>query len=274
MQSHFARQCAFVLALLVLVSLCVVDVGAQRRKKRRVRHSRPRPVITNPVITNPTTAPAGEDKIISTADESTATLDPTSEGADTLNNVTRSATKKKPGTDQEQMQQTINSLSNQVTRLTDKLSQMQEEQRSLLDMERLTRAEQRAETLRAQLRDVQAKQAELQSKMEQLEYALKPENIDRSVSLYGTTRPEEAREARRRQLDSERSRTQEQLTQLDASRVRLEQAITTADAQVDLLRQRLENTNPAPGQMQTPTTPETSPPPTETPAAKNPYPPQ
>ncbi len=48
------------------------------------------------------------------------------------------------------MQQTINALSNQVNRLTDKLTQMQGNDRSLLDMERLTRAEQRSESLRSQ----------------------------------------------------------------------------------------------------------------------------
>jgi chromosome segregation ATPase len=137
------------------------------------------------------------------------------------------------------MQRTITTLSNQVNKLTDKLSQMQEDDRYLLDMERLTRAEQRAEALRSQLIDVQSKMADLQSRLEQIEYSLKPENIEKATMTYGTVHPEESRETRRRQLESEKSRVQAQLNILETSRVRLESAITTADAEVDLLRARL-----------------------------------
>jgi chromosome segregation ATPase len=106
------------------------------------------------------------------------------------------------------MKQTITTLSNQVNKLTDKLTQMQEDDRYLLDMERLTRAEQRAETLRSQLIDVQSKMADFQSRLEQIEYSLKPENIEKATMSYG-------------------------------SRTRLEAAIATADSEVDLLRARL-----------------------------------
>ena len=136
------------------------------------------------------------------------------------------------------MQDTINALSNQVDRLNDKLSQMQENDRSLIDMERLTRAEQRAESLRAQQVDVESKLADLQVKLEQIEYALKPENIERAAG-FGTVHPEEARETRRRQLESEKARTQAQIRILETSRARLETAVNTADAEVDALRRRI-----------------------------------
>jgi len=122
------------------------------------------------------------------------------------------------------MQETINALSNQVHRLNDKLSQMQENDRSLIDMERLTRAEQRAEALRAQQVDVESKLADLQVKLEQIEYALKPENIERAAG-YGTVHPEEARETRRRQLESEKARTQAQIRILETSRARSEETV-------------------------------------------------
>jgi len=137
------------------------------------------------------------------------------------------------------MQQTITTLSNQVNKLTDKLSQMQEDDRYLMDMERLTRAEQRAEALRSQLIEVQSKMADLQSRLEQVEYSLKPENIERETMSYGTVHPEDVRETRRRQLESERSRLQAQIKILDTSSTRLESAIANADAEVDLLRARL-----------------------------------
>jgi len=71
---------------------------------------------------------------------------------------------------------------------------MEEQQRSLVDIERLSRAEQRAETFRTQLRDVQAKETDLQAQLDQVDYALQPENIERVVGTFGTTHPEVARE--------------------------------------------------------------------------------
>ena len=138
------------------------------------------------------------------------------------------------------MQQTIDNLSNQVNRLNDRLSHMQENDRSLIDMERLTRAEQRAESVRAQMLDTESKLADLEARLDQVEYSLKPENIERATAGYGTTRPEEARDSRRRQLENEKARLQAQITLLQNSRTRLQSALSTAEGEVDLLRRRLE----------------------------------
>jgi outer membrane murein-binding lipoprotein Lpp len=94
-----------------------------------------------------------------------------------------------------------------------------------------TTAQERAANLRAQLSDVQARQSELQTRLQQLEYDLKPENIERSLAGIGSTHPEELREQRRRQLEGEKTRVQAQLDQLAASRTRLEAAIAQADAE-------------------------------------------
>jgi uncharacterized protein YlxW (UPF0749 family) len=88
-----------------------------------------------------------------------------------------------------------------------------------------------AEQLRSQLSDVQAKEAELQARERQLDEDLRPENIERSLAGVGTTRPEELREQRRRQLSSEKTKIRNQLDQLAQSRTRLETAIATADAE-------------------------------------------
>ncbi len=89
-------------------------------------------------------------------------------------------------------------------------------------------SEQKAEALRSQLRSLSDKEAGLQARAQQLEEDLKPENIQRSVALIGTTRPEDLREQRRVQLERERSGIQAQLEEIQASRTRLEAAITTA----------------------------------------------
>ena len=112
--------------------------------------------------------------------------------------------------------------------------------RTLVDLERLSRAEQRSAALWAELRDVEAKQTELQTRSDEVTYALKPENIERAVAGYGSTKPEEVREERRRQLENEKTRIEKQLAQLAANHTRLEQAIASADAEAETLRKRLD----------------------------------
>ena len=92
-------------------------------------------------------------------------------------------------------------------------------------------AAQSLETLRTQLRDAQAKEAELQTRQQQLDEDLKPENIERSLAGVGSTRPEELRESRRRQLTIERDGVRAQLKLITTSRERLESVIQTAEGQ-------------------------------------------
>jgi hypothetical protein len=236
MQSQFIRPAALLIAFLLTISLCLIDGDAQTRRRRRSRRVA-KPVITNPVITPASgeqNASESGDKIISTADET-----PDQE-ADETTRPRKGKPAGKQSADDEDMQQSINSLSNQVNRLNDKLSRMQETDQALIDLERLTRAEQRAESLRSQQVDVETKLADLQSRLEETEYLMKPENIERTMATFGSTRPEEARESRRRKLEGDRSRLLAQIKILETSRVRLESAAATADAEVDLLRRRLE----------------------------------
>ncbi len=240
MQKRFLRQSVLLLSLAILMGVCLVDASAQTRRKRRVRRVTKPPVV-RPVVTNPDIAPPGSeqsageatDRVISTADEAANETDPATENAAPKKTATKNS--KDP-----EIQHTINQLSNQVDRLNDKLTQMQQNDRTLIDMERLTRAEQRAENLRSQQIDAESKLADLQSKLEQIEYNLRPENIERAAG-YGTLHPEEAREARRRQLENEKARALAQIRILETSRTRLETSVRTADAEVDSLRQKIES---------------------------------
>ncbi|MCM3874310.1 MAG: hypothetical protein ND895_26775 [Pyrinomonadaceae bacterium] len=241
MKSQFIRKSAFLVAVLVAISFCLIDADAQSTKKRRARRVA-RPVITNPEITPPEDQKATEsgDKIISTADEDPdAQVDETTQSPEAK--PKNGKTPAKPASDDREKQQTIDNLSNQVKKLNDKLGQMQETDQALMDMERLSRAEQRAETLRSQQVEVESKLADLQSKLEDTEYMMKPENIEREMAPYGSTRPEVVRDTRRRRLESDRNRILAQIKILETSRVRLEGAVATADAEVDLLRRRLES---------------------------------
>ena len=218
--SSIGRFGLVALALFLVTGLLLVDTNAQKRKRKR-RPSAPR--ITNPEIYQP---PPVENSNSNNSGETT----PSSVNSNS----------NQPAEDPESMKKTIRTLSNQVDKLSDKLSQMEESQRSLVDLERLSRAEQRSSQLRAEQRDVQAKIGELEVRFEEVEFALKPENVERATAVYGTTRPEELRAQRRKQLETERERVQKQLEQLRASEIRLQQSIATSDAEVERLQKKLD----------------------------------
>ena len=232
----------FVLVVLFAVGLCFVEANAQQRRNRRSRR------VTNPIVsgstsTDTSTQPAtsttstSDPRVVSTADDQS--------GDTSTMGSTRTSSRPRSGTLEEEhdsMRGRMNKLATQVTVLTEKLTRMEEQQRTLVDLERLSRAEQRAEGLRAQLRDVYMKEADLQARADQLEFDLKPENIERMTANTGSTRPEELRETRRRQLENEQTRVRTQLDLMTQSRTRLEASIATADAEAERIRQRLDET--------------------------------
>jgi hypothetical protein len=97
------------------------------------------------------------------------------------------------------------------------------------DASKDTDAAQAVETLRYQLLEVEVKEAELQGEAKQLDEALRPENIERALAGIGSTKPEELRELRRRQLTIERDGVLAQLKLIATSKERLESVIRTAE---------------------------------------------
>jgi hypothetical protein len=102
----------------------------------------------------------------------------------------------------------------------------------------LSTAEQRAEMLRNQLLAMTERETALRNRLVQLDEDMRPENIDRSLSLVGTTRTTELRDARRRTLENERAGVESLMNQAAQSRARLEGDVKLADAMVARLRQR------------------------------------
>ena len=221
MRDNSVRKLVIAVFAVFLIGGLLVDSAAQKRRRTRRRRSAPR--ITNPEIYQPS---PGDNSNSSSSD---------------ANSNSNSGQAEDP----ESMKRTIHTLSNQVDKLNDKLNEMQASQQSMVDLERLSRAEQRSLQLRTELRDVQQKKADLQAHLEQLEYDLKPENIERATAGYGTTRPEELRAQRQRQLENDRTRTRQQLDQLNANEARVQQAMATADAEVDRLQKHLDATDRA-----------------------------
>ena len=85
--------------------------------------------------------------------------------------------------------------------------------------------------LKSEMIELQIHEESLRARLQELDEAIKPENIERSLAGVGSTRPEELREQRRRQLSIERDGVLAQLQTLETSRLRLQSAIATAETQ-------------------------------------------
>lgn len=114
-----------------------------------------------------------------------------------------------------------------------------QQNRISLSLDLLSRAEQRAEALRKQLLELIEKETSFKSRLMQLDEDMRPESIERSISLVGSTRAPELRDARRRILENDRKGFESLLNQTSQSRSRLEEDVRQADALVSRLRQRL-----------------------------------
>jgi len=105
--------------------------------------------------------------------------------------------------------------------------------------ELLRRAEQRAEDLRDRLLELQSREFALQTRLDQLDYQMTPEAIQRTLVFVSSVRPlDELRDALRTRLEAEKARVNKQLELLAATREKLESTIREADAEVQRLRQR------------------------------------
>ena len=87
-----------------------------------------------------------------------------------------------------------------------------------------------AQKLRNELSQLHDREAEIKIRLAELEYDLKPENIERHFAGVGSVHPEELREARRKQLQFEKDRLVGQLAEIDQNQARLETEIQLADS--------------------------------------------
>lgn len=217
---------AVTLLVFVVVSVAVVP-AQQRRTSRRVTHPvRPRPAA-QPA---PTPAPDSTDPtLVSTADEQ-----PTDQPQP------KRATRQPAEAQQDATRRELEVVTAEVQRLSKQMATMEKQRRVDLIEERLTRAEQRSESLQTQLRDVMEKQSNTQAQIDRVDDQLRPESMDRALALVGTFRPDEARASLQRQLEGEKKRLQALLDGLDKNRQRLETSLAHADQVVEGLRSELE----------------------------------
>ncbi len=123
---------------------------------------------------------------------------------------------------------------------TKKSDEDQKQQRLLLNLDILTRAETRAESLRKQLFEMIEKENSVKTRLEEINFDARPELIERSVALVGSLRPEDLRDQRKKSLDIEKSNLETLLTQIQTSRALLETNVGKADALVEKIRAKFD----------------------------------
>lgn len=225
------------LALVAAAFLFGTDALSQRRRTPR-RVTNPVRVRTSPT---PDTA-SGEPSVVSTADEQDETPRRTT--------TRRQQQQQRDAAAAQAEAERVHALTSQVEQLNGQLNQMKADQRALYDLERLTRAEQRTEDLRRQLREITDKEFQYQERLAEIEYESRPDSIQRRAALMGSLNPSAVRDAISQQLERERARIQKQLELLAASHTRVEAAVASADAEVERLRQRVDAADDAPQQQQ------------------------
>lgn len=145
-----------------------------------------------------------------------------------------------------QLRKTVQTLNARLQAIVDgltapdsKLSDNEKLKQIAGNLDLLTNTEARAEVLRKQLIELIEKETAYRIRLTQMDEDMRPENIDRSLSGFGTTRTAEMRDTRRRSLESERKGIETLLNLTSQSRLRLEEDVRQADLLVSKLRQRL-----------------------------------
>lgn len=231
-----AKSKILILAAIFLLTGFLLEADAQtkRRKstspRRKARVVRPAPPI---VTLEPEVVSRAEDEL--SAEQQQTGIDP---------NLPSNGQNSQPSARQpSRTSQRVNELNQQVTTLTDKINSLEKQQRGLLELEQLSRAEDRAEALRQQLDDTFAKESDLRSRIEQINLQMQPEAIERETATIGSLRPEQVRESYRKRYENEKMRANEQLNKLLETRARLEAALLNADNLVQRLRARVAELN-------------------------------
>ncbi len=116
----------------------------------------------------------------------------------------------------------------------------EKQKRLLLNLDILTRAEQRSESLRKQLFEMIEKENTVRSRLDQLEFESRPEVIERALQLNGSMKPEDVRDNRRKSLNAEKANLNALLMEIQSSRASLNLNFMKAEQMVELLRVKLE----------------------------------
>ncbi len=116
------------------------------------------------------------------------------------------------------------------------LTLSEKQQRLIMGLEILVRAEQRVATLQKFQIDLTEKETDTRSRLAQIEHDLKPQSVDRSVVFEGSTHTEELREDRRQTLQAQRASLQTLLVQIQSNLSDASYQVREAQSLVQRLR--------------------------------------
>ncbi len=226
------------LAISLMLIFCVFSITyAQKPKVKPTPKPTPRRTIPQPVQVEPT--------IVSRAD-------------DENNNVVENTNPKAipaptPEVTDENpfglILQKLDKLDDKVKKVTTRVGSLEtkkaddldaKQKKILLGLDILSRAEQRAESLRKQLFELIEKENDVKTKLDDVEYQSRSEVIERTVASIGSLRPEDLREQRKKSLENQRNSQRALLVQIQSSRGALEDSVTKADQLVQKLREKIE----------------------------------
>ena len=212
---HFVGFC---LTVLLSVGLFAFDADAQ------VNRNRPKPT--------PTPVRSTEPAVISRADDyPTVVIEPAPQNTD---GVAIPAGTPDP---------TIEELRERLLQLEAKSNKKDPEQKQrqlAMNLDILTKSEQRSDGLRKQLFEMIEKETTLRGRIDQIDNDARPEAIERSMATVGSLRPEELRAQRRRSLELEKANLQVLLAEVQKNRANLELNLQRAEALVEKLRVKIE----------------------------------
>jgi hypothetical protein len=198
---------------------------------------RPRKKTRKPVAVQTMAAPTTEPVIISRADDFPADTPVLSTNVE---NAIRAVGDADAGNNSEK---TIAELTERIKALesSKKDDYDQKQKRLAMNLEILTKAEQRVESLRKQSFEMLDKENSIKAKLEQIENDLRPESIDRNIAFIGSLRPEELRATRKKNLEAERTNLQNMLAEVQRTRSNLDLNVQKAELLVEKLRTKLES---------------------------------
>ena len=212
----------------VLVTMFVMSADAQTNRRR-----------TSTPIPAPTATPSSEPQVVSRADdfpdESTSQAIPPDPNEARTNGADRTSVQSL-----EELGSRIKNLEAAATQGRAKPDPDEKQKRLLLNLDILTKAEGRSESIRKQLFEMMEKENSIRTRIDAIDYDLRPEMIERTTAITGSLRPEEMRANRAKSLQSEKTNLQKLLTEIDRNKASLEISLQRSDALVEKLRTKLE----------------------------------
>ena len=218
----------FTLSVLICIFVAISAANAQTTKRRTNQTAQP-VVSPTPTETLPIIISRAED--IPSESQQTVVSEPVAQPpAESVDDKIDASNKR------------IKELNSRIKSLeaNQKNEYDEKQKRLLLNLDILSRAEQRAESLRKQLFDLIEKESSVKSRLDELDINSRPENIERTSAFSGSLHPEEIRDQRKKSLDAEKKNLEDLLVQIQSNHTVLQQSVEKADLLVEKVRAKME----------------------------------